>query len=421
MKKILTAFLFASLIATLLFQCSMLAPVFATSSISNCVCDHWNNNYYLGNIRDLWTGSAVTGYYNSGTHYFNTVDKWYEGGYGSNSIHAYVYHAQGPLSQYWSLPAQGSGTVYDYSTTNYVWGLQWDGSIACYGYRLDHTYYGVYAVGSASATVKADDTFNLGDGSYYTQYGSYCTINCPGSSPQLAAKSSPSSLTQSRQSTQCAPMFNVQVNYAYVGQRTQHLTLPDPFQNQTSINAASLYPSLICFNVTQTSNAAIASCDAQIEVYQIQVTTDTGTTENYLLTVGTNVNPAFSNLSELSLLRPNIENFTNDKVNRIEGYFTMNSTIGGSFSETRIGSLGSYQSSPSTLGFWSSGQPNAITVSIHRLGDILLNGTTANNYYSTPQSTVNQIQLAKFGDGFLYNMVVPQDKLQQIDTFSPPI
>jgi hypothetical protein len=32
-----------------------------------------------------------------------------------------------------------------------------------------------------------------------------------------------------------------------------------------------------------------------------------------------------------------------------------------------------------------------------------------------------QIQLEKYGDGFLYNTIIPQHELSQIDLFYPPI
>lgn len=285
---------------------------------------------------------------------------------------------------------------------------------------------------ATSIYVKADCTFYMPyypDGSenpdlYYNQYGSYCSIYFSGSQPVIQSSQSPTP-TQI-QSVQSAPMFNVKVNYAYVGQRTQYLTLPNTIQNETgptNLNAASLYPSLICLNVTKASSASAVPCDAQIEVYQIQVRTDTGITENYIYTIGSNVNTSYSDTSQLSHLRPNIDNFTAaQNANRIEGYYIENSTIGQTISGTRIGSLGSYQSGPSNLGFWSAGQPNAITVSIQRLGYIVLNGSNASSFSSSPQTTATtQLSLEKVGNGFIYNTAVPQDKLQQIDPFSPPI
>ena len=221
-------------------------------------------------------------------------------------------------------------------------------------------------------------------------------------------------------------MFNVQIDYAYVGQRTQLITIPNTLHIQSSdltLNAASLYPSLICFNATKISNTPVSACDAQIEVYQIQVTSNTGAEESYIYTIGTNVNSAISNSSQLATLRPDIDDLQNSQnANRIEGYFIHNSTIGNSVPGTRIGSLGKYQSNPSSLGLWSTGQPSAITISIHRLGYVLLNGPSVSVIYSDSQSApVTKVQLDRLGNGFLYNTILSQDQLQQMDFFNPPI
>ena len=126
----------------------------------------------------------------------------------------------------------------------------------------------------------------------------------------------------------------------------QNISLLNPFQNQTgiaSLNTASLYPSLICLNVTKVSDTPIAPCDAQIEVFQIQVKTDTGVTESYIFTIGTNINPVFSNPSQLSLLRPYIDEFSNAQTaNIVDGYFFVNSTLGQSLS----GAMGMDHSDP---------------------------------------------------------------------------
>jgi len=375
----------------------------------------------------MWTGDAITGWYNSGQNYFSSFDEWYEGGYGSNSQHQYVYTVIGPLSQYWSFNAVGWGIKYDYTSPYYTWDLRFvlhNGHyIACYGFYEDRQYNGLYAGGSTSATVKADDTFNMGGGVYYTQFGSYNTITrSMGGSSLLHSQTVQTKLSLPIKSTQ---LFDVQVTYAYVGERTSGFSISNPFQNQTSIatlNPASLYPSLICLNATYSSNALNASCDAAIEVYQVQVTTDTGVTDSYLFTVGTNLNPAFSDVSQLSLMRPNMESLAPGQcTNAMAGYYALNLTKGDSISTIGVGSVGKYQSDSSTLGFWSAGQPNAITISVNRLGCILLNGANATTYRSNVTTATAQLQLERFGNGFLYNAIVPQAQLRQIDPFSPPI
>ena len=421
MKKSFISFalLFAVLIAQPILQ-SAIHPAYATSTVSNCVCDHWYNKYYLGTPYDLWTGSGDQGYYNTGS-FFSTVDEFWQAGYGADQYQWHPYSSVGPIAQYWSLSAVGSGTYYNY-TLGYVYhDDRYAEDTLCRGFYDDIYWLSQNAYNSREINVKADNTFNLNNGNYYTLYGSSCSIIAP-YTYLLAAQTTQS--TQSSQPTELTPLFDIQVTYAFVGQRADQLSLTNPFQKQTSIatlNAASLYPSLICLNAKYTANATNEVCDAAIEVYQIQVTTDTGVTESYICTAGTNIDPTFSNVAELTLLRPYIEKLAQVPcTNAMSGYFNLNLTIGNSLMAARIGSAGKYQSDPSSLGFWSAGQPNNATLSVHRLGCILLKGDSASVYYSNSQA-ITTIQLAKYGNGLLYNTAVPPAQMQQLDPFDPPV
>jgi hypothetical protein len=97
--------------------------------------------------------------------------------------------------------------------------------------------------------------------------------------------SSPSpSPTPTETETGPKPQFDVEVVYAYVDPRKDHFTCQNPLPDKTAgttLNAVSLYPSIVYFNFTLVSSAEIESCDAKIEVYLIQITANTGATENY--------------------------------------------------------------------------------------------------------------------------------------------
>ena len=424
-------------LAAILFVAPMLSIIqvaHAEYDVWNCVCDHYDNEAYLGTIYDMWTGSAIVGYYSGQGAYFDYVDQHWNSGYGSDANQDYVYPAIPPLNYIYYFGGVGQLGNLNYGSYTYSNDTYYLGNIM-YGFYLYQDWYNQWAYDTEFAWVAANQVFSMptypdGSTNYngcYADYGTQCAVEAPNPYQQqqnsIILQSSPSS---SIQTTQSPPMFNVQISYAYVGQRTQCLSTPNPFQNQSSITtlkAASLYPSLICLNATKVSNIPIAPCDAQIEVYQIQVTTDTGIVENYMYTVGTNVNPSFSNAGKLSTLSSCIDSFPNaQNANRVEGYFNFNTTVGQSISGTRIGSLGEYQSKPSSMGFWSAGQPNAITISIHRLGYILLNGSSTSIVFSNVQtSATTQTQLAKFSNGFLCNSVVPQSELEQTDPFNPPV
>jgi len=255
----------------------------------------------------------------------------------------------------------------------------------------------------------------------------WCGVTAQGPSGNSVSKlqaSSSSALVQSSQSTDSESPFNVTVAYAYVGPLTNDLSQPNPIANVPTIKtlyAKSLYPSLICLNVTDVSSAAVQPCDAKIEVYLIQVTADTGATESYLYSIGTNYNASFSNLTAVSrAIDSNINDFVDTStINGGGGYFAFNITSGQSTLGTSVGSLGTYTNKPSGLGLWSLGQPNTVTVSVRRLGSITLSGASVLANAASP-SDFSNVQLEKYGSGFLANKVVPEDEMSQMNPFNPP-
>jgi hypothetical protein len=214
------------------------------------------------------------------------------------------------------------------------------------------------------------------------------------------------------------PQFDVEVAYAYVGpgDSSSHSHFGTPMYPVT------LYPSVIYFNFTHVSSAETESCDAKIEVYLIRISSDKGPTENYTFSEGTNYNPSFDpHMLTSTNIDPLIETMIDTRTTSGGGdEFSFNLTTNKSFLGGSIGSYGSYGSGTSGFGLWSAGQPDAIFVSVRRLGWITLNGTSTFATFASAEDIV-QVQLEKFGDGFLYNKIVPEDKLSQIDPFHPPI
>jgi len=58
-----------------------------------------------------------------------------------------------------------------------------------------------------------------------------------------------------------------------------------------------------------------------------------------------------------------------------------------------------------------------ISVRVQRIEWLSTTSTETNSHSLT---LVEQVQLEKFGNGFLYNTIVPEDQLSQIDLFNPP-
>jgi len=243
-------------------------------------------------------------------------------------------------------------------------------------------------------------------------------------SSALLFRQSTGTSTSSEQQTQLSPLseskpqFDVDVVYAYIGKAN---TSAHSHSNGIPMYPKSLYPSIVIFNFTHVSDAKTEIADVKIEVYLVQISSDRGPVENYTYFEGTNCDPSFSNLDAVTLLSSHIGDLIDSStVSGNGGGFGFNWTTNESFLGDRIGSYGSYTSEPSKLGLWSAGEPNTITICMRRIGWITSKDTSISTNSAIAEDIV-QVQLEKFGEGFLYNRLVPEETLLQLDLFYPPI
>jgi hypothetical protein len=212
------------------------------------------------------------------------------------------------------------------------------------------------------------------------------------------------------------PQFNVDVMYAYAGPNIYGKEFNSTY-NGFAMHPASLYPDMIYFNLTYIHSAEKELCDAKIEVYQVQILTDTGLREKYTCFFGTNYS---MNKPDMSMLEPAISQLNGvadtQSTSRISGLFCPNINTNESL-WFKVGSFDSTTNGPSSLGLWSAGTPNSIAVSVSRLGWITFTGKDASITRTNIESS-SQVNLAKSGAGFLYN-VIPQNKMSQTDPFHP--
>jgi hypothetical protein len=130
----------------------------------------------------------------------------------------------------------------------------------------------------------------------------------------------------------------------------------------------------------------VASCDGEIEVYKIKVTTDTNLTENFCYTIGTNYNPSFSPQELKALLDQtldlkgfnNIVTMGGFKFNMVDNKFILC---------IPIGSMGAYSSGLSGEGLWCAGTPNTISVTVQRIGYVTIN----NGSVTLHRDTLNEV------------------------------
>lgn len=232
--------------------------------------------------------------------------------------------------------------------------------------------------------------------------------------PTLLANSTPTGLEEELSNKQ----LDVAIAYAYAGETTSNTSIIG--DSGANMYAVTQYPSTVILNNTLLGGSHFSSCDAFIEIYKIQFKTDTNQTENYFYTMGTNYKPSFSPSEFVSLSR-SVENFTAGQSSIVTiGGFKFNMTENGSVLSLPIGSSGAYTSIPGGDGLWQEGKPNTITVTAQRIVVLTIsNGAVTaqeDDLNTAPKTSVN---LDAFGDGFLYNEIVPTSTLESIDLFHP--
>jgi hypothetical protein len=212
--------------------------------------------------------------------------------------------------------------------------------------------------------------------------------------------------------------FKIDLAYAYAGQWTANTSYTDSNGHQMSL--VSLYPSVVMLNVTRLPGAKIPSCDAVIEVYEIQITTDTDLYEKFAYAIGTNYSSSFSP-SKIQPFVSHVGDLVDKMVYRggYEGTISLNWTDNSSIMTNIFGSACIYSSRNSALGLWKAGTPNTISIAVSRIGYLTMNDDSVMVYKDAATKTAATAQLDNYGEGYLYNSIVPADKLPQTNLFAP--
>jgi hypothetical protein len=222
---------------------------------------------------------------------------------------------------------------------------------------------------------------------------------------------------QNNANTSLQKQFSLSIAYAYVGEFPTNSSYID--YDGANMSIVSNYVSSVILNSTRLPGVQFASCDGEIEIYKIQVTTDTNLTENLGYYIGTNYNPSFSS-QELVTLFKQTQNLSGVNYIVTMGGFQFNMTDNESLLSTPIGSYGAYSSGRSGEGLWSAGKPNAISVTAQRIGYLTIsNGSVTLHKDALNEAPTVTVNLSNYGNGFLYNNLVPESKLQTIDLFHP--
>ena len=197
-------------------------------------------------------------------------------------------------------------------------------------------------------------------------------------------------------------MFDVDLVYAYVGK----INVTEHSHFGMDMHPVNLYPAFIILNYTYRGMPNNEPFDAEFEGYLVRLVSDTGVSSSYTAYEGlelgqsSSIMPAMPKADTVSL-RANI-------------------TVNESFLGLRITDGASFTSGSSSFGLWSSGAPSKITLTLQRVGWwTVKDGSVSITANPENDEVLLQVQLEVFGDGFLYNTLVPEDKLAQIDLFAP--
>jgi hypothetical protein len=189
------------------------------------------------------------------------------------------------------------------------------------------------------------------------------------------------------------PLFGVDVSYGYVEIQNSADVVEDGRVFQVVLNFTLI--------------SEVDVCDAIYEVHQIEVYSDKGSIGNVTKAQGIMFNHSTSTLKQGMSL--NFDAFSE-------------------YGEVSSGASGGWPVNMSALLFFVGektncvpvfGEPETVFVRVSRLGLVTLKDGSSEVAVLSEPEVVAEAQLKKFGDGFLYNSIIPEDQLAEIDLFDP--
>jgi hypothetical protein len=226
-------------------------------------------------------------------------------------------------------------------------------------------------------------------------------------------------LMSAKAETAPKPWFNLDVPYAYV---TANFT-----ENLDGYDVYNYYRALV-LNFTLNPEAENEISDAQFEYYEFQLYTDKEQLGNFSYFVGTNRTNSFTfDVESFHFMRDN--------------WFDSNTTGGGMFTYywnasnppdlSTISSVVSSYISPTGQDTSDNLRYNeaprmvaalreaeTLFIDVRKTGLVTFNGNSTLVTLSGNEF-FQHLELKKYGDGFLYNALFPEDQLSRIDLFHP--
>ena len=211
--------------------------------------------------------------------------------------------------------------------------------------------------------------------------------------------------------TDVSELFGADVVYAYIERRNTSIAADAnylrPSTNPNGTIEIQTIQRVIGINFTRLSEEVI-TCDAKYEVYLIKVYSDKGFIGNLQRFEGFYSPDITDNIGPVD-----VNEFFGDRPPSGGGSAYSNWDVG----ESRLGCSGGGGTN------WVStfGEPETIFISVNRLGWITIKGNSTEAVVLEEPEVVAEVQLEKFGDGFLYNNLIPEDELSEFDPDFDPL
>ena len=189
--------------------------------------------------------------------------------------------------------------------------------------------------------------------------------------------------TQVSSSDKSSSVFDAELTYAFTGRTNATGEGHDHFGWGIQTYPSDYYPVTAILNLTYRGNPENKDYDLICEGYMVNSTADTGASVSVLGWLGTNYN-ASSKFPTMT--------FRDSPWRHISSmYFKFNMSTGDT-SFLRATDGGTFSSVNGTLGLWSNGSPNMVTVTVQRAGWLTFRG---NETFSVINPDVNTVMHAK--------------------------
>jgi hypothetical protein len=192
------------------------------------------------------------------------------------------------------------------------------------------------------------------------------------------------------------PQFTFDMSYAYIR---------DVWNNNTL--TADTYGWAFALAFKTSPNFDVADLDSKViyETYRVELTSETGSIGN--ITISTFATPNTSPPMNFSLYLNQWYNFTGSKDSAGRAGWDNGTSTG-------------FRNGAGENWDLSTGEPQTLTITVYRDNWIIHSTNSTEIYHAAPE-TVQQFQLQRYRNGFLYNTAIPQNELDKINPLFPAL